>query len=91
MAVAVRKMTLSAYRDTLFVLWFILVVIKMLAFAVAGVDLQWQWSLALLLPTACGHWVGLKFHQQMLKRDPKVVRQWLGVCLLGIICIALLP
>jgi hypothetical protein len=35
--------------------------------------------------------VGLKFHQQMLKRDPKVVRQWLGVCLLGIICIALLP
>jgi hypothetical protein len=27
----------------------------------------------------------------MLKRDPKVVRQWLGVCLLGIIGIALLP
>lgn len=88
-AVAVRKMPLSAYRDTLFVLWFILVSIKLLAFAIAGVDLQWQWSLMLLLPTALGHMLGLKFHQQMLKRDAKVVRQWLGVGLLAIICVAL--
>lgn len=87
-AVAVRKMALSAYRDTLFVLWFILVTIKLVAFAIAGVDLQWQWSLALLLPTALGHVLGLKFHQQMLKRDAKVVRQWLGVGLLIIIGLA---
>ena len=88
-AVAVRKMAISAYRDTLFVLWFILVVIKMLAFAIAGVDLQWQWSLALLIPAACGHMLGLKFHKLMLTRDAKVVRQWLGVCLLGVIGLAL--
>ena len=88
-AVAVRKMAISAYRDTLFVLWFILVLIKMSAFAIAGVDLQWQWSLALLIPTTCGHLLGLKFHHLMLQRNPQVVRQWLGVCLLGIVCIAL--
>ena len=88
-AVAVRKMAIDAYRDTLFVLWFILVVIKMLAFAIAGVDLQWQWSLMLLLPTTLGHLMGLRFHQQMLKRDPQVVRQWLGICLLGIVGMAL--
>jgi uncharacterized membrane protein YfcA len=88
-AVAVRKMAIDAYRDTLFVLWFILVVIKMLAFAIAGVDLQWQWSLVLLLPTTLGHLMGLRFHQQMLKRDPQVVRQWLGICLLGIVVMAL--
>ena len=88
-AVAVRKMAIDAYRDTLFVLWFILVVIKMLAFAIAGVDLQWQWSLMLLLPTTLGHLMGLRFHQQMLKRNPQVVRQWLGACLLGIIGMAL--
>ena len=88
-AVAVRKMAIDAYRDTLFVLWFILVVIKMLAFAIAGVDLQWQWSLVLLLPTTLGHLMGLRFHQQMLKRDPQGVRQWLGVCLLGIVGMAL--
>ena len=82
-------MAISAYRDTLFVLWFILVVIKMLAFAIAGVDLQWQWSLALLIPAACGHMLGLKFHKLMLTRDAKVVRQWLGVCLLGVIGLAL--
>tara|TARA_B110000211_G_scaffold61735_1_gene70040 strand:- start:7982 stop:8710 length:729 start_codon:yes stop_codon:yes gene_type:complete len=88
-AVAVQKMAKETYRDTLFVLWFILVVIKMSAFAIVGVDLQWQWSLMLLLPTTVGHLMGLKFHQQMLKRNPQVVRQWLGVGLLGIVCIAL--
>ncbi|MDC9720680.1 MAG: TSUP family transporter [Gammaproteobacteria bacterium] len=89
-AVAVRKVAIESYRDTLFALWFILVVIKMSAFAIAGVDLQWQWSLMLLAPTAIGHLLGLKFHQQMLKRDPKIVRQWIGSGLLAIICIALL-
>jgi|TARA_B110001469_G_scaffold92940_1_gene88601 hypothetical protein len=88
-AVAVRKMAMSAYRDTLFVLWFILVTIKMLAFAIAGVDLQWQWSLALLIPTGCGHMLGLKFHQQMLKHNAKLVRQWIGSCLLAVVAIAL--
>ena len=89
-AVAVRKMPITAYRDTLFALWFILVVIKMSAFAIAGVDLQWQWSLMLLLPTAVGHFVGLKFHQKMLTRDAKTVRQWIGAGLLAIICVAVL-
>jgi hypothetical protein len=89
-AVAVRKMSITAYRDTLFALWFILVVIKMSAFAIAGVDLQWQWSLMLLLPTAVGHFVGLKFHQKMLTRDAKTVRQWIGAGLLAIICVAVL-
>lgn len=88
-AVAVRKMAMSSYRDTLFVLWFILVTIKMLAFAIAGIDLQWQWSLALLIPAACGHMLGLKFHQKMLKHDAKLVRQWIGACLLTVVVIAL--
>lgn len=83
-------MSITAYRDTLFALWFILVVIKMSAFAIAGVDLQWQWSLMLLLPTAVGHFVGLKFHQKMLTRDAKTVRQWIGAGLLAIICVAVL-
>jgi len=88
-AVAVRKMAIETYRDTLFVLWFILVVIKLSAFAIAGVDLQWQWSLMLLLPTGLGHLIGLKFHHFMLRRDAKIVRQWLGVSLLVIVAIAL--
>jgi len=88
-AVAVRKIPIESYRDTLFALWFILVVIKMSAFAIAGVDLQWQWSLLLLIPTALGHFMGLKFHTQMLKRDAKIVRQYIGVGLLAIIVIAL--
>ncbi|MDC1509633.1 sulfite exporter TauE/SafE family protein [Oceanospirillaceae bacterium] len=88
-AVAVRKIPLESYRDTLFVLWFILVTIKICAFAIAGVDLQWQWSLMLLLPTAVGHLLGLRFHHFMLKHDAQIVRQWLGIGLLAIVVIAL--
>lgn len=88
-AVAVRKMAIEAYRDTLFVLWFILVIIKLSAFVIAGVDLQWQWSLMLLLPTGLGHLLGLKFHHFMLQRDAQIVRQWLGVSLLAIVVMAL--
>ena len=88
-AVAVRKMAVSAYRDTLFVLWFVLVIIKLSAFALAGVDLQWQWSLILVIPTALGHVLGLKFHRFMLQYDPKIVRQGIGVGLLSVVFIAL--
>lgn len=88
-AVAVRKMALNAYRDTLFVLWFVLVIIKLSAFALAGVDLQWQWSLILVIPTALGHVLGLKFHRFMLQYDPKIVRQGIGVGLLSVVFIAL--
>jgi hypothetical protein len=87
-AVAVKKLAVTAYRDTLFALWFILVVIKMAAFAIAGVDLQWQWSLALLIPAAIGHFIGLKFHDHMLKNNPAVVRQRIGVGLLAVILVA---
>ena len=87
-AVAVKKLAVTSYRDTLFALWFILVVIKMAAFALAGVDLQWQWSLALLLPAAVGHFIGLKFHDHMLKNNPVVVRQYIGVGLFAIIVVA---
>ena len=88
-AVAVKKLAVTAYRDTLFALWFILVVIKMVAFAIAGVDLQWQWSLALLIPAGIGHFIGLKFHDHMLKNNPAVVRQRIGVGLLTVILVAL--
>jgi hypothetical protein len=42
-------------RDTLFVLWFILVGLKLLAFVITGVDLQWKQHLWLLPCAAIGH------------------------------------
>lgn len=69
-------------RDTLFVLWFILVSIKMCAFLIAGVDLQLEAHLWLLPATAIGHYFGLKFHTRLLKADPVVFYRVIGSALL---------
>lgn len=89
-SVAIRKVPLDAYRDTLFVLWFLLVTIKMGAFVAVGVDLQWQWALWLLAPTAVGHVIGLRFHDRLVKQDSKQVRRWLGAGLLAVSAAGLL-
>lgn len=69
-------------RDTLFVLWFILVSIKMVAFIIAGVDLQLQAHLWLLPATAVGHIFGLKFHERLVKAEPVMFYRIIGSALL---------
>lgn len=71
-------------RDTLFVLWFILVAIKLTAFLFAGVDLQWRHHLWLLPAAAIGHVIGLRFHQWIVERETKVFYRALGFALLGV-------
>ena len=83
-SVAIRQIPSISYRDTLFVLWFILVNIKVGAFVIAGVNLQWQWALALLIPTALGHITGNHFHQRLLATSPENLKQVLGAGLLVI-------
>lgn len=71
-------------RDTLFVLWFILVVIKMSAFIYVGVDLQLIHHLWLLPAATIGHLIGLRFHQKIVEGDPKVFYRVLGISLLSV-------
>ena len=69
-------------RDTLFVLWFILVSIKMVAFLIAKVDLQLQAHLWLLPAAAVGHYFGLKFHARLVSADPVIFYRVIGCALL---------
>ena len=84
MAVFTHHVSKLQLRDTLFVLWFILVVIKMAAFIIAGVDLQLQAHLWLLPAATLGHLIGLRFHQKILTGDPKVFYRVIGFSLLGV-------
>lgn len=76
-------------RDTLFVLWFILVCIKVAAFLVADVDLQLAQQLWLLPCAAVGHVIGLYFHRYLLKADQRIFFRVLGSVLLTISAIGL--
>lgn len=79
-AVFMRNVSTTMLRNTLFVLWFILVSIKMSAFIALGVTLNWQTSLLLLPAAAIGHILGLKAHEFMLRND-KLFKQGIGITL----------
>jgi uncharacterized membrane protein YfcA len=76
-------------RDTLFVLWFILVVIKVGSFFLTGVDMQWIHHLWLLPCVFVGHYAGLYFHEKLQQTDPVTFYRVLGVILLLITSIGL--
>lgn len=87
-AVYVHNVTKSQLRNTLFVLWFILVTIKMTTFAALGVDLNVLTSLALLPVAAIGHFIGLKTHDAILRNDV-VFKRYIGAMLIVVSGLAL--
>jgi len=85
-AVFMNNVSRDQLRNTLFVLWFTLVTIKMSAFAVLGVELHLFTALMLLPVAAIGHIAGLKAHEAILKND-RAFKRWTG---LGLMIISLL-
>ncbi|KMQ75825.1 TSUP family transporter [Marinobacter subterrani] len=81
-AVAAQHLPKEKLRDTLFALWFILVLIKMGAFIWAGVDLQLIHHLWLLPCAAVGHVIGLYAHDRILRAETPVFFRVLGTVLL---------
>jgi uncharacterized membrane protein YfcA len=80
--VAASRVPKEQLRDTLFVLWFALVALKLGAFVITGVDLQWAAHLRLLPAATVGHFIGLRFHRYTLRADTRVFFRYLGVALL---------
>lgn len=76
-------------RDTMFVLWFILVSIKMAAFISVGIDLQLIHHLWLLPCAGLGHIIGTRLHERLLLAETPVFFRVLGSALLVISLIGL--
>ena len=85
-AVYMQNIDVKRLRNTLFVLWFLLVTIKMSAFLIVDVYINWQFSLMLIPVAALGHFVGLKVHDRIIEND-KQFKRWMGSILI-LICIA---
>jgi hypothetical protein len=93
-AVYMNHIDLKKLRNTLFVLWFFLVSIKMAAFMAVGVYINWRFSLMLIPVAALGHFIGLRMHERMIKSDAKFKR-WMGgvliiVCMVGLLKVIVL-
>jgi uncharacterized membrane protein YfcA len=87
-AVYVRNVIQSQLRNTLFVLWFILVSIKMTTFAVLGVELNFLTAVVLLPVAAVGHIAGLKTHDMILQNDV-IFKRIIGAMLIVVSGLAL--
>ena len=88
-AVYAANIEVKKLRNTLFVLWFLIVSIKMAAFLFVGVYIDWKFSLMLIPVAGLGHIIGLKAHDQLIENDAKFKR-WIGgallfVCIIGLI------
>lgn len=88
--VAANRVAHYQLRDTLFVLWFVLVSVKLAAFVWSGIDLQWRHQLWLLPCATVGHLLGLRFHEYTLQADTKVFFRVLGGGLLAVSLVGLL-
>ena len=73
-AVYMRNVAAEQLRNTLFVLWFTLVAIKMSTFKALDVDIHLLTAIYLLPIAAIGHIIGLKAHDLILKNDKKFKR-----------------
>lgn len=80
-AVFMQHVNKTKLRDTLFVLWFILVSMKMLAFMVLRVEIDWLFSIWLIPIAFIGHMIGLKLHQKIIQNDT-LFKRWVGSMLL---------
>lgn len=68
-AVFMRNVAPNLLRNTLFVLWFLIVSVKMTAFVVVGIELNLMTALVLLPIAAIGHVAGLKAHEYILSNN----------------------
>lgn len=81
-AVVARYVNKIQLRETLAVLWIILVTFKMGAFVVYDVELQWQFSLILMPFVAIGHYLGLRAHDYFINSDSNTFHRVLGTALI---------
>ena len=87
-AVYMRKIAKEQLRNTLFVLWFFLVSIKMGAFIAVGIHIDWQYALMFLPAAGVGHYFGLKVHAKLMEIDQQFKR-WLGGMLIFICAVGM--
>lgn len=77
-------------RNTLFVLWWILTLIKLVSFVVAGIDLQLVHHLWLLPCSFVGHLLGNRMHSYLVEQETPTFFRVLGIALVIVSLIGLI-
>jgi uncharacterized protein len=84
-AVFLRNVPITKLRDTMFVLWFIIVTIKIITLYMLDVPLQTMAAIALVPVATIGHVLGLKTHAYIMQHDT-LFKRMIGILLI-VVCI----
>lgn len=84
-AVYMKNIAHNQLRNTLLVLWFFLVSIKMATFVSFDIDLQLELAFTLIPIAAIGHLIGLKMHDIIMHND-QLFKRMIGAALL-LVCV----
>lgn len=84
MAYSASRLPAHQLRDTLFVMWIVLVIGKLLTFSAAGVNLQWQLSAITLPLVTVGHILGLKAHKHLVSGSQRQFSVVIGIGLCSV-------
>ena len=89
-AVYMKNVAAAQLRNTLFALWFLLVMMKMATFVALNVDIHFLSALLLLPTAAIGHIIGLRAHEAILQND-RAFKRIIGSVLMTVCLIGLVP
>lgn len=87
-AIYIKKIRRNSLRDTLFVLWFVLVSIKLATLVWFDIDPQLGAALLLVPVTGIGHVIGMKAHDYLLEND-RLFKRSLGLTMIAIAAIGI--
>ncbi len=88
-AIYIKKIQRNSLRDTLFVLWFVLVSIKLATLIWFDIDPQLGTALLLVPVTGIGHVIGMKAHDYLLEND-RLFKRALGLAMIAIATIGIM-
>lgn len=83
-AVVLKYLPKQTVRNSMFVIWILLVSLKLATLQYYEVDLQLQHQFWLFPCAIVGHLMGLKMHDHLLKLDTEQFYRWLGIALFTI-------
>ena len=88
-AVALQYLRKEQARESMYVLWIILVIVKLSTLYAFEVDMQLRHQLWLLPVAAIGHFMGLRLHERLLTMQTENFYRWMGTALLTLSIIGL--
>jgi uncharacterized membrane protein YfcA len=88
-AVALQYLKKEQAKESMYVLWIVMVVIKLSTLTYYDVDMQWEYHLWLLPAAFVGNYMGSKMHDKIQQMQGEIFYRWMGIALLTLSLIGL--